>query len=133
MPPKDSWSKIGTITCIDCITAGLCVGMLRAVSGYGGFVMYMVFLIGAWLIGLISGFALTKSRRQYWFTVLTTTIAVLLFGASALKCFKQELRQSISTAFSAVVLDMNTPSAQLEAQQSADKQAHFLEYLLDHY
>jgi hypothetical protein len=128
---KDSWTKVGLITCLACIGVGFYIGMIR--FGFSGFVMFVGFLITVWLLGLVSLFVGAKSRRQGWFTMLSINIGLLLAGACSIEWSKPYLRQSISVTFSGVQLNLAPPEEQLKAQQFADKEAHFLESLLDHF
>jgi len=126
-------NKIGLLTCIASIAAGLCLGAIRAAAGYDGFAMYVAFLLGVWLIR--SNFRIRPHKRQ---APILVHYAHRYHTSSVIRCLcpedvRQDIRRAISAAASDARLGLVTPEEQLKFQRSNAKNARVWEDFLDRY
>ena|ERR1700723_2424612 len=99
---KESWTRIGIVSVIACVLAGLSFGLIRALV-LSGAERFIAFIFSVWLIGCVFSFAFDKlARRDY--LIILTTVVVLVFLAGS--CLPGVMRGSVCAAFSSVVTDL---------------------------
>ena len=101
---RESWAKVGGITALACLFAGLYFGVLNATHPHGGFVRDLLSVGGFFSLGIIFATAIAKTARRRYFTILTIAVMVTVFGASIVKLW---LKDTLRAAFSDVLLCQN--------------------------
>ena len=102
-PTKESWTRIGIVSAIACVVAGISFGLMHVMKPDFFAACWMV--LGCFtLIGCVFAFAFARQSRDSYVAILALLV---VFGAMFCAAAQGPCRYAICAAFSAVVHDVN--------------------------